>query len=185
MATNEKSKDELSLKYFIQSYSVKDLVLSTDFLRASFCLLVLLILTEYFSLDFESKIESKNFLLRISESMLSDTIAINSSLLGIIIASVAIFASFSRPELLRNLYGYKKDEGRLHQYVLVLFYPAIPAIIGIFFSFVGNVYLIAKSDFAIYATFISMFFTFYCIFGVWESIKQIAKSIITQSRVRK
>lgn len=185
MATNENSKDELSLKYFIQSYSVKDIVLSTDFLRASFCVVVLLFLIGYLSLEIESKIESQNFLLKISESMLSNTIVIDSSLLGIIIASVAIFASFSRPELLRNLYGYKKDEGRLHQYVLVLFYPAIPAIIGIFFSFVGNVYLIAKSDFAIYITFISVFFTFYCIFGVWESIKQIAKSIITQARVGK
>ena len=183
MTSKNHKKDELSLNYFIQSYSIKDIFLSTDFLRSSFCAVILLLLTIYLSLNFESQQESKIFVLKISESMLSNTIVIDSSLLGIIIASIAIFSSFSRPELLRNLYGYKKEEGRLHQYILVLFYPAIPAIIGIFFSFVGNVLLIANNILTIYVTFISVFFTFYCIFGVWESIKQISKSIITLAKV--
>lgn len=183
MASKNHKKEELSLNYFIQSYSIKDIVLSTDFLRSFFCVIILLLLIKYLSLNFESQQEAETFVLRISEFMLSNTIVIDSSLLGIIIASIAIFSSFSRPELLRNLYGYKKEEGRLHQYILVLFYPAIPAIIGIISSFVGNILLIAKNSFTIHVTLISMFFTFYCVFGVWESIKQISKSIITQAKV--
>lgn len=184
MASKNYKEDELSLNYFIHSYSLKDIILSSDFLRSFLCSVILLLLIIYFSLNFESQQESKTFILKISESMLSNTVVINSSLLGIIIASIAVFSSFSRPELLRNLYGHKKEEGRLHQYLLVLFYPAIPAIIGIFFSFVGNILLIANNKFTIYVTFISVFFTFYCIFGVWESTKQISKSIITLAKVK-
>lgn len=184
MDAKEQTKDELKFNYFIRSYSIKDIVLSLDFLRSIFCVAILSVLVIYLLPNFESPQETKSFLLKISESMLSNVIVVDSSLLGIIIASVAIFASFSRPELLKNLYGYKKEEGRLHQYVLVLFYPAIPAIIGICLSFIGNILLIANNDFTIYAAFISVFFTFYCIFGVWESIKQIAKSVITQAKVK-
>lgn len=88
----------------------------------------------------------------------SNTISIDSSLLGIIIASIAIFASFSRTELLAQVYKYKEDEKRLHQYILVLFFPAIPAIIGIFSAFVGNVLILAKNNFSIFSACVSLFF---------------------------
>lgn len=183
MTTKEHKKDELSLYYFIQTYSIKDLIVSQDFLWSFFCVVIISLFIISFSLNFSNPQEYKNFISKISESILANTIVIDSALLSIIIASIAIFSSFSRPELLRSLCLHKKEEGRLHQYILVLFYPAIPAMIGIFFSFVGNIFLIANSSFTIYITLFSLFLTFYCIFGVWESIKQISKSIITQAKI--
>ena len=184
MASGKKAKDELNLMYYIKAYSIKDLVFSSDILRAFICVFILSILIIYFTTNFETPKKSKEFYLNISEPMLSNSISINSALLGLIIASIAIFASFSRPELMSKLYYHKEGEKRLHQYILVLFYPAIPAIVGIFFSFVGNVLLVANSSYTLIIALISVFFTFYCIFGVWASIRQIADSIVSQAKTR-
>jgi len=183
--SNEKiqnPKNDMKFNLFFESYSIRKLILSTDTLWAFFCTNIIMVTTAYLSTNFKSSQEAQNFLIDISNTICSNTINIDSSLLGIIIAAIAIFASFSRPELLAQVYKYKEDEKRLHQYVLVLFFPAIPAIIGIFFAFIGNVLIIAENNFSIFLAWISLFFTFYCIFGVWESIKQIAKSIITQAK---
>lgn len=177
--------NDLDSNVFIKAYSMKNLVFSTDFLMAFLCTTFIMSLVAYFSMHFQSAHKSQTFLVDISNMICSNAINIDSSLLGIIIAAVAIYASFSRFELLAKLYEHKKDEKRLHQYVLVLFFPAIPAIIGIFFAFTGNVLIIAENNFAILFAWISLFFTFYCIFGVWESVKQIAKSIITQAKNKK
>lgn len=175
-------ENELDSNIFIKAYSLKNLAFSTDVLWASFCTNIIMSLVAYFSMNFQSAQKSQTFLIDISNMICSNAINIDSSLLGMIIAAVAIYASFSRLELLTKLYMHKKDEKRLHQYVLVLFFPAFPAIIGIFFAFTGNVLIIAENNFAILFAGASLFFTFYCIFGLWESIKQIAKSIISQAK---
>ncbi|MGD9778900.1 hypothetical protein [Methanomethylovorans sp.] len=180
--SQKEQKDDLKISYFLKSYSIKDILYSDDFLLATSCSVIVLLLIVKISTDIVTLENREFFLLKTSEVILSNSIVINSSLLGIIVASIAIFASFSRPEILMKMYEHKKDESRLHQYILVLFYPAIPAIIGIFTSYIGQILLISKCTYTIYGSCISMFFTFYCIFGVWESIKQIAKSVISQAR---
>ena len=177
---NQKSENELSLLYFIKKYGITDFILSSDFIMATICTSILFAMIAYFSIYSE---DIDLFLLFTSEMIFSNSMTINSSLLGLIIAAIAIFASFSKPEILAQLYKHKKEKAYLHQYVLVLFFPAIPAILGIFFSFTGNVLLTANSKFTIFIAFLALFFTFYCIFGVWETIKQIAKSIITQAKM--
>jgi multisubunit Na+/H+ antiporter MnhE subunit len=179
---NTNSTDELSLVYFFKKNSICSIICSLDFIRASICSLILYSIIGYFSIHLA---HVDRFFLNTSDVIFSNSITIDSSLLGLIIAAIAIFASFSRPEILAQLYIHKKDEANLHQYVLVLFFPAIPAILGLFFSFIGNVLLTAKSEYTIYIAFLVTFFTFYCIFGVWESILQIAKSIITQAKMYK
>lgn len=174
--------NDLDSNVFIKAYSVKNLVFSTDFIRALLCTNFIMVLVAYFSISHQSAQKSQIFLIDVSNMICSNAINIDSSLLGIIIAAVAIYASFSRLELLAKLYEHEKNEKRLHQYVLVLFFPAIPAIFGIFFAITGNVLIIAENGFAIFIALVSLFCTFYCIFGVWESIKQIAKSIISQAK---
>lgn len=181
-AKNQKSEDELSLIYFIKTNGITDFILSYDFIMAIISTLILFAMIAYFSI-YSKDVDM--FLFRTSDIIFSNSVTINSSLLGLIIAAIAIFASFSKPEILAKLYRHKKDKAHLHQYVLVLFFPAIPAIVGIFFSFIGNVLLTANSKFTIFVALLTIFFTFYCIFGVWESIKQIAKSIITQAKMYK
>lgn len=176
------STNDLQLNIFFGSYSFRDLLFSTDTLWALICTNVIMSIITYFLIILKTTQKAHDFLIDISNMICSNAINIDSSLLGIIIAAIAIFASFSRPELLAQVYAYKKDERRLHQYVLVLFFPAIPAIIGIFSAFIGNVLIVAENKLSIFLALISLFFTFYCIFGVWESIKQIAKSIITQAK---
>lgn len=176
------SNNDLKLNLFLESYSIREIIFSTDTLLALICTNIIITLIAYISMTLQTVQEVHNFLIDISNMICSNAINIDSSLLGIIIAAIAIFASFSRPELLAQVYVHKKDEKRLHQYILVLFFPAIPAIIGIFSAFVGNVLIVAENNFAIFLAWISLFFTFYCIFGVWESILQIAKSIITQAK---
>jgi len=179
---NQNDSNEYRLNSFIRSYSISKLLFSNDFKWAFICTNIIIALISYFVINFHSNQKVQIFLLEISEFICSNAIVINSSLLGIIVAAIAIFASFSRPELLAKFYKYKKDERRLHQYVLVLFFPAIPAIMGIFFAFLGNIFTIAENNSSIFLAWISLFFTFYCVFGVWESIIQIANSIITQAK---
>lgn len=176
------SGNDLKLDYFFESYSIKNLMFSKDTLWALICTNIIMALIAYFSLNLQSIQKTQTFFRETNNMICSNAINIDSSLLGIIIAAIAIFASFSRPELLAKVYEHKKDEKRLHQYVLVLFFPAIPAIIGIFLAFAGNVLIAAENNLSIFIAWASLFFTFYCIFGVWESIKQIAKSIITQAK---
>ena len=179
---NQNDSNEYCLNSFIKSYSIPKLLFSNDFKWAFICTSIIIALICYFVNNFHSNQKVQIFLLEISEFICSNAIVINSSLLGIIVAAIAIFASFSNPELLAKIYKHKKDERRLHQYVLVLFFPAIPAIMGIFFAFLGNILIIAENNSSIFLAWISLFFTFYCVFGVWESIIQIANSIIIQAK---
>ncbi len=176
------NNEELNIKdppEILRAITIKELLQSRDFIYAFLCTLVI-VLIMYSPIG---QAQSENSLTAISEMIFANAININSTLLGIIIAAVAIFTAFSRPELLARLYFYKKDENRLHQYLLVLVYPAKPAIAGIFLAFVGNILLLSKHPYI--SSIISVlvfFFTFYCIFGIWECIKQIANSIVTLAR---
>ncbi len=175
---NKSSNENSSTEVLLKSIPIKELLLSSDFIYAFFCTAILVLII--FAAGVHSA--NKNFLIQISEMIATNAINVNSALLGIIIAAVAILMSFSKPELLSKLYFYKKDEKRLHQYLLVLIYPAIPAIIGIILAFIGNIFIIFNYAYlSIGISILIFFFTFYCIFGVWESIKQIANSIITLS----
>lgn len=175
---NETSPTEILLK----SIPIKELLKSPDFIYAFLCTVALILIIYVFGVHSSNE----NFLMEISEMIDTNAININSALLGIIIAAVAIVTAFSKPELLSKLYFYKKDEKRLHQYLLVLIYPAIPAIIGIILAFIGNIFIILKYAYLyISISTLVFFFTFYCIFGVWESVKQIANSIVTLARQNK
>ena len=179
---NQTDSNEYRLNSFIKSYSISKLLFSNDAKWAIICTNIIIALIYYFVINFQSNQKANIFILGISDIICSNAIVINSSLLGIIVAAIAIFASFSRPELLAQVYEHKKDEQRLHQYILVLFFPAIPATMGIFFAMICNIFVFAGNNFSIFLAWTSLFFTFYCVFGVWESIIQIANSIITQAK---
>ena len=175
---SEKQSNELSTKTLLNSISFFELVVSRDFLYSSFCTLITALLTYTIYKNSESVV----FLTDVSGMICSNAININSTLLAIIIAAIAIFTSFSRPQLLFRLYFHKQNENRLHQYLSVLIFPALPAIFGIFFGILGNILMISKNNYAIIMAFLALFFTYYCIFGIWESIKQIAKSVVTLAK---
>lgn len=175
---NNESLNETNSVVSLKTFTIKELLLSSDFICAFLSTLMLILIIYVFG-----EFKNEKFLIDVSEMIDTNVININSALLGIIIAAAAIFTAFSKPELLSKLYYYKKGEKRLHQYLLVLIYPAIPAIIGIFFAFIGNISVISNRPyFSIIISIFAFFFTFYCIFGVWESIKQIANSIVTLAR---
>lgn len=75
------SSNDLKLNLFLESYSIKKLIFSTDTLCAIICTNIIMTLIAYISMTLQAGQQAHNFLIDISNMICSNTINIDSSLL--------------------------------------------------------------------------------------------------------